>query len=194
MTRVSSGRATICRPAPGWPFCPPCGRPGRARRLPALAFAFAPAAGLSWLGGREEFEESRPACRRSAATSARSVSISAACSATTASSSATRAVSSAFPAASSAFRAASSSCDGCSGYGTPEPNHDHKPDASTDTPQINRGPDWLPPRVASTAAILTLTALLSAFVNLDVAVVVALPVALGVAERQGLSPGRLAVA
>jgi hypothetical protein len=134
MTRVSSGRAAICRPAPGWPFWPPCGRPARARRLPALAFA--PDAGLSWLGGCEEFEESRPACRRSAVTSARSDSISAACSATTAVNSATRAVSSAFPAASSSY-------DGCSGCGIPEPNHDHKPGTSTDTPQINRGPDWL---------------------------------------------------
>ncbi|MGI8449306.1 MAG: hypothetical protein ACR2MP_19435, partial [Streptosporangiaceae bacterium] len=41
-------------------------------------------------------------------------------------------------------RAASSSYDGCcSGCGTPEPNHDHKQDTSTDTPQINRGSDWL---------------------------------------------------
>src|ERR1019366_1581828 len=86
-------------------------------------------AGPSWLGGCEEFEESRPACRRSAATSARSDSISSDCSATTASR--------------SAFLAASSSYDGCSGCGIPEPNHDHKPDASTDTPQITRGPDWL---------------------------------------------------
>jgi len=109
-------------------FCPPCGRPGRAcraSRCPAFAFA----AGPSWLGGCEESGESRPACRRSAATSARSDSISVACSATTSSSSATR--------------AASSSYDGCSGCGIPEPNHDHKPDASTNTPQINRGPDWL---------------------------------------------------
>src|ERR1019366_5194973 len=45
---------------------------------------------------------------------------------------------------SSAFRAARSSRDGCSGCGIPEPNHDHKADASTDTPQINRGRDWLP--------------------------------------------------
>ena len=64
-------------------------------------------------------------------TSARSDSISADCSATIASS--------------SAFRAASSSYEGCSGHGIPEPNHDHKLDASTDTPQINRRPDWLPP-------------------------------------------------
>ena len=71
-------------------------RPGRGPRLPALALDFASAAGPSWLGGCEEFEESRPACRRSAATSARSASTSAACSAATASSSATRAVSSAF--------------------------------------------------------------------------------------------------
>ena len=81
----------------------PALRPARPRPPAAClaAFAFASAAGLSWLGGCDEFEESRPACRRSAATSARSVSISAACSATTASSSATRAVSSAFRAASS---------------------------------------------------------------------------------------------
>ena len=116
----------------------PALRPARPRPPPArLALAFASAAGLSWLGGCEEFEESRPACRRSAATSARSDSISAACSATTASSSAYSAL------ASSAFRAASSSYDGCSGCGIPEPNHDHKADASTDTPQINRGRDWL---------------------------------------------------
>jgi hypothetical protein len=30
--RVSFGRAVHARLAPGWPFCPPCGRPGRARR------------------------------------------------------------------------------------------------------------------------------------------------------------------
>jgi hypothetical protein len=48
---------------------------------------------------------------RSDATSARSDSISAACSAATAS---------------------SSSYDGFPGCGTPGPNHDHKPDASTD--------------------------------------------------------------
>ena len=100
----------------------PALRPARPRP-PRLPPAFAFAAGPSWLGGWEEFEESRPACRRSAATSARSDSISAACSATTASS--------------SAFRAASSSYDGCSGCGIPEPNHGHKADASTDTPQIN---------------------------------------------------------
>jgi arsenical pump membrane protein len=49
-------------------------------------------------------------------------------------------------------------------------------------------------RVIAAAAILTLTALLSALVNLDVAVVVAMPVALQAACRQGLSAGRLAVA
>ena len=102
MTRVSSGRAAHARLAPRWPFWPPCGRAGRARLAACLAaFAFASAAGLSWLGGSEELPESRPACRRSAATSARSVSISAACSATTARSSENRAVSSAFRAASS---------------------------------------------------------------------------------------------
>jgi arsenical pump membrane protein len=44
------------------------------------------------------------------------------------------------------------------------------------------------------AATLTFTALLSALVNLDVAVVVATPVALGAARSHGLSAGRLAVA
>ena len=107
----------------------PALRPAPPRRRPPALPAFAPAAGPSRLGGCEEFEESRPACRRSAATSARSDSISADCSATIASS--------------SAFRAASSSYEGCSGHGIPEPNHDHKLDASTDTPQINRRPDWL---------------------------------------------------
>ena len=114
---------------PAWP------RPPAAR---ALAFAFA--AGPSWPGGCEEFEESRPACRRSAATSARSDSISAACSAT-------------IPLqAPRPVRAASSSYEGCSERGIPEPNHDHKTDASTDTPQINRGPDWLPAEDSQTIA------------------------------------------
>jgi arsenical pump membrane protein len=49
-------------------------------------------------------------------------------------------------------------------------------------------------RTTSVAAVLAFTALLSALVNLDVAVVVAMPVALRVAQRQGLSAGRLAVA
>jgi hypothetical protein len=92
-------------------------------------FAFAVAAGPSWLGGCDEFDESRPACRRNASTSACSDSINAPCRATSASSSATRAV--------------TCSYDGCSGCDTPEPKHDHKPDASTDTPQISRGCDWL---------------------------------------------------
>ena len=55
----------------------------------------------------------------------------------------------------------------------------------------------IPARGASTlaaAAILTFTALLSALINLDVAVVVAMPVALQAAHRQGLPAGRLAVA
>ena len=46
------------------------------------AFAFAFAAGPSVLGGSEEFEESRPACRRSASSSTRNASINIACSAT----------------------------------------------------------------------------------------------------------------
>jgi arsenical pump membrane protein len=55
----------------------------------------------------------------------------------------------------------------------------------------------IPARGAKTitaAAVLTFTALLSALVNLDVAVVVAMPVALQAAQRQGLPAGRLAVA
>jgi arsenical pump membrane protein len=50
------------------------------------------------------------------------------------------------------------------------------------------------PRVTSAAAVLIVTALLSALVNLDVAVVVAMPVALRAARRQGLAADRLAVA
>lgn len=46
----------------------------------------------------------------------------------------------------------------------------------------------------SAAAVLTFTALVSGVVNLDVAVVVAMPVALDVAQRNGLSASRLAVA
>jgi hypothetical protein len=62
-----AGLAVHARLAPRWPFCPPCARPGRARRASRWpAFAFASAAGPSWLGGCEEFDESRPACRRSA--------------------------------------------------------------------------------------------------------------------------------
>ena len=55
----------------------------------------------------------------------------------------------------------------------------------------------IPARAAKTiaaAAVLTFTALLSALVNLDVAVVVAMPVALQAAHRRGLPAGRLAVA
>jgi arsenical pump membrane protein len=55
----------------------------------------------------------------------------------------------------------------------------------------------IPARSAKTiaaAAILIFTALLSALVNLDVAVVVAMPVALQAAHRHGLPAGRLAVA
>jgi arsenical pump membrane protein len=49
-------------------------------------------------------------------------------------------------------------------------------------------------RTASAVAVLTLTALLSALVNLDVAVVVGMPVAIRTARRRGLPAGRLAVA
>ena len=111
------------------PALRPARPPRRASRRPAF---FALAAGPSWLGGREESEESRAACRRSAATSTRSDSISAACSATTA----------------RQLRVPGSQllvrrlfrC------GIPEPNHDHKADASSDTPQINGGRDWLRPK------------------------------------------------
>lgn len=48
--------------------------------------------------------------------------------------------------------------------------------------------------VTSSAAVLALTALLSALVNLDVAVVVAVPVALSATRRQGLSADRLVLA
>jgi len=49
-------------------------------------------------------------------------------------------------------------------------------------------------KATSAAAVLALTATLSALVNLDVAVVVAVPVALSAAQRQGLSAGRLVTA
>jgi Na+/H+ antiporter NhaD/arsenite permease-like protein len=48
--------------------------------------------------------------------------------------------------------------------------------------------------IASAAAILAFTALLSGLVNLDVAVVVAMPAALHAARSRGLAAGRLAVA
>jgi len=50
------------------------------------------------------------------------------------------------------------------------------------------------PRGLAAAAVLAFTALLSGLVNLDVAVVVAMPVALEAARRHGLSAGRLTVA
>ena len=59
---------------------------------PALALAFA--AGPSVLGGCEEFEESRPACRRSASNSTRNASINTACSANRAACAATNAANS----------------------------------------------------------------------------------------------------
>jgi len=50
------------------------------------------------------------------------------------------------------------------------------------------------PRLGSAAAVLALAALVSAMVNLDVAVMVAVPVALGAARREHLSAGRLVAA
>ena len=50
------------------------------------------------------------------------------------------------------------------------------------------------PRAAAAASVLAFTALLSGLVNLDVAVVVAMPVALEAARRHRLAAGRLAVA
>src|SRR6266568_2784953 len=50
------------------------------------------------------------------------------------------------------------------------------------------------PAVASAAAVLAFTAALSALVNLDVAVVVAMPVALRAARRQNLPADRLSIA
>jgi Na+/H+ antiporter NhaD/arsenite permease-like protein len=50
------------------------------------------------------------------------------------------------------------------------------------------------PRAVAAAALLTFTALLAGLVNLDVAAVVALPVALEAARRHGLSAGRVTVA
>jgi Na+/H+ antiporter NhaD/arsenite permease-like protein len=49
-------------------------------------------------------------------------------------------------------------------------------------------------RIVVAGAVLAYTALLSGLVNLDVAVVVAIPVALGVAGRTGLPAGRLVLA
>src|SRR5712691_1413530 len=50
------------------------------------------------------------------------------------------------------------------------------------------------PRAVAAASVLAFTALLSGLVNLDVAVVVAMPVALEAARRHHMSAGRLAVA
>ena len=50
------------------------------------------------------------------------------------------------------------------------------------------------PRVVAAASVLTFTALVSGLVNLDVAVVVAMPVALQAARRHRIYAGRLAVA
>ena len=141
-----SGVATGPRPLPRCPGCPPClrrGRPGSsaagcpsgdcwdcrpAGRLPAFAFAFAP--GPSVLGGCEEFEESRPTCRRNASNSTRNASINTACAASSAACSATRTANSAYEGV-------------AGGSDTARVKHDQTPDTSTDTPQVSRGSDWL---------------------------------------------------
>ena len=144
-----SGVATGARPLPQCPGCPPCLRRARpaaapapadgcrcgdcspcwpAERLPAVALALAP--GPSELGGCEEFEESRPSCRRNASNSTRNASINTACSASWA--------------ACSATKAANSPYEGvASGSDTGGVQHDQTADASTDTPQVSRGSDWL---------------------------------------------------
>ena len=78
--RLPRGRLPL--DAAGWPSgaCWPAGT--------RAAFVFAFAAGPSVLGGSDEFEESRPACRRSASSSTRNASINIACSATIAANSA----------------------------------------------------------------------------------------------------------
>jgi hypothetical protein len=90
--------------------------------------AFAP--GPSELGGCEEFEESRPSCRRNASNSTRNASINTACSASWA--------------ACSATKAANSPYEGVAGGSdTGGVQHDQTADASTDTPQVSRESDWL---------------------------------------------------
>src|SRR5205823_6160100 len=54
-------------------------------------------------------------------------------------------------------------------------------------------PETASPRVAF-AAVLLLTAVVSGLINLDVAVVVAIPIALDVADERGLAAGWLVVA
>ena len=81
------------------------------------------AAGPSVLGGCEEFEESRPTCRRNASNSTRNASINTACSTT---------------------KAANSSYEGVTGGSdTGGVKHDQTAATSTDTPQVSRGSDWL---------------------------------------------------
>ena len=67
---------------------------GSACCRPALALALAFAAGPSVLGGCEEFQESRPTCRRNASSSTRNASINTACSASRAACSTTNAANS----------------------------------------------------------------------------------------------------
>ena len=113
----------------GWLSLGDCSACWPAGRLPAFALAFAP--GPSVLGGCEEFEESRPTCRRNASNSTRNASINTACSASWA--------------ACSATKAANSPYEGVAGGSdTGGVKHDQTADTSTDTPQVSRGSDWLP--------------------------------------------------
>jgi hypothetical protein len=83
------------------------------------------------LGGCEEFEESRPTCRRNASNSTRNASINTACSTT---------------------KAANSSYEGgTGGSDTGGVKHDQTAATSIDTPQVSRGSDWLHRRGAELA-------------------------------------------
>ena len=128
MTRVSSGWAAHARLAPGCPFCPPCGPPRPAARLAVFAprRRAVPAGRLRGIRGiparlppqRRDLGPQRLNQCRLLRHHRQQLRL-------------------------RRSATASSSYEGCSGQGIPEPNHDHKLDASTDTPQINRRPDWL---------------------------------------------------
>jgi hypothetical protein len=70
--------------------------PAQPAAYPPLALAFAFAPSPSVLGGCEEFEESRPTCRRNASNSTRNASINTACPASWAACPATKAANSAY--------------------------------------------------------------------------------------------------